>query len=226
MHLSAEERVMMLRRLILALCALLLPLAAQAQSSAPAPAIAGSWDLKLDDTTVFRFEIEQAADGEWQGRWIRPENFNSDGNAFYNIRGGVKNTASMTGLEVGDAVELAFDDPRPGAIPDIFRFRLTGPDSAEMTYVGTPLAPYALVRAGAGTRVGPWDVERIYSRIVARAPDDGELESVTPRIDFDLAGRPLGPAAEPEAEPASEPEPEPEPTRETPRIEADFLEGF
>ena len=217
---------MMLRRLILALLVLLLPLVAQAQSLAPQTEIEGAWDLKLDDTTVFRFEIVQAADGEWRGRWLRPDTFNSDGNAFYNIRGGVKNTASMTGLEVGDAVELAFDDPRPGAIPDIFRFRLTGPDSAEMIYVGTPLAPYGLVRAGAGTRVGPWDAERIYSRIVARAPDGSRLERVPPGIDFDLAARSLSTPARAEPETAAESETEPEPARETPRIDADFLDGF
>ncbi len=229
---------MILRRLLLAIVAVLLPLAAHAQSPAAtspeavSPAagqqLAGAWDLRLDATTVFRFEIEQAADGEWRGRWLRPETFNSDGNAFYNIRGGVKNTSSMTGIAVGDAVELGFDDPRPGAIPDIFRFRQTGPDSAEMIYVGTPLAPYAMVRAAEGERMGPWDAARIYSRVVAQARPSGRLERVTPGIDFELAGQSL---ARPAAQPAPVPQPgedaaPTEPASAVPRVEADFLDGL
>lgn len=229
---------MILRRLFLAVLAVLLPLAAHAQSPAAqslAPEssgagqqLEGAWDLRLDATTVFRFEIARAADGEWQGRWLRPEAFNSDGNAFYNIRGGVKNTSSMTGIAVGDAVELGFDDPRPGAIPDIFRFRLTGPDSAEMIYVGTPLAPYAMVRVTEGERMGPWDAARIYSRVVAQARPGGQLERVTPGIDFELAGQSLG---RPAAQPAPVPQPgedaaPTEPATAAPRVEADFLDGL
>lgn len=224
---------MILRRLFLAIVAVLLPLAAHAQSPAAttpeaSQELEGAWDLRLDGTTVFRFEIEQAPDGEWQGRWLRPETFNSDGNAFYNIRGGVKNTSSMTGIAVGDAVELGFDDPRPGAIPDIFRFRLTGPDSVEMIYVGTPLAPYAMVRAAEGERMGPWDAARIYSRVVAQARPSGQLERVTPGIDFELAGQSLGrPAAQPTPMPqASEDAAPAEPATAAPRVEADFLDGL
>jgi hypothetical protein len=216
---SQEERVMTLRRLVLAFLALLLPLAVQAQPAGQG--IEGAWDLQADGTTVFRFEIGQAANGEWQGRWLRPETFNSDGNAFYNIRGGTMATSSMTALTVGDTVELGFDDPRPGAIPDIFSFRLTGPDSAEMVYVGTDLAPYALVRADAGDAMGPWDAARIYRRAVPLS-DEGDPPAGEGQMDFDLAVRALAPLPEPE--PAVEPEQD-EP-QERFRIEADFLEGF
>lgn len=154
----------MLFRLILSLCALLLPLNAHAQS------MVGQWDLRIDDTTVFRFDIAEGEDGEWLGQWHRPERFNSDGNAFYNIRGGVKTSPSMTGIVFMNMVELAFEDPRPGAIPDIFRFRQTGPDSAEMTYVGTDLAPYPMVRAAVGTPIGNWDAAHMYRRVVGAEP--------------------------------------------------------
>ena len=180
----------MVIRLLLALCALLLPLRAQAQS------IEGHWDLRIENTTVFRFDITEGQDGEWLGQWHRPERFNSDGNAFYNMRGPVKSTASMTGILFMNMVELAFDDPRPGAIPDIFRFRLLGPDSAEMTYVGTGLAPYALVRAAADAPIGGWDPARRLSRVVSSP-------AVAP-----------GPVAEP-APPAP-----------APRIGRDFLDGL
>ena len=166
----------MLIRFALALFALLLPLSAHAQS------LEGSWDLRVEGATVFRFEIEEGLDGEWLGQWQRPQQFNSNGNAFYNMRGGVKTTPSMTGILFLDMVELAFDDPRPGAIPDIFRFRLTGPDSAEMIYVGTDLAPYAMVRAAPGTPIGDWDATRVYRRTVAGPQNDGQLERVVPGV--------------------------------------------
>lgn len=147
------------------------PAAVQPDNAIPVPpaAIAGNWDLRIDGTTIFRFIIERTAAGEWRGRWQRPDSFNSNGNAFANLRGGVKSTASMAGNAVFELVELAFDDPRPGAVPDIFRFRLVGPDAVDMTYVGTQLAPYRLVRAGAGDALGTWEEGRIYRRPVPGA---------------------------------------------------------
>ncbi len=222
----------MLARLLLALFALLLPLGAAAQETPPA-AIAGEWDLRIDGATIFRFAIEPAGEGEWQGRWSRPQVFNSDGNAFYNIRPGVRSSSSMTGLAVGDAVELAFEDPRPGAIPDIFRFRLTGPDSVEMVYVGTGLAPYVLVRAAQGEGLGGWDATRVYRRVLpgvvdtapppaapvpqasAPAPLPTRRRLTVPSIDFDLGRGTASPAPGPRvAAPVPEPEPAPEPSAE------------
>ena len=192
---------MKLRFLCLALLAALLPAGVHAQpagavSAADAPVIrslVGAWDLRIDGATIFRFEIAEAGDGEWSGAWLRPDTFNSDGNAFYNIRGRVKASPSMTGITFRDTVELAFDDPRPGAIPDIFRFRLTGEDSAEMIYVGTDLAPYALVRADAADPIGSWDATRFYRRAVpagaavAVAPAAPAPVAVRNAITFDLA---------------------------------------
>lgn len=176
----------MLLRLLAALIAILLPLAATAQEAPPVE-IVGEWDLRIDGATIFRFAIGQAADGEWQGQWTRPRQFNSDGNAFYNIGQGVRTTSSMTGLTVGGEVELAFDDPRPGAVPDIFRFRLTGADSVEMTYVGTGLAPYPLVRAPVGSVPGGWDAAKVYRRAVAM-PEAGPppQPEEAPRIGSDF----------------------------------------
>ena len=137
--------------------------------------MAGNWDLKIEGTTIFRFIIERTASGGWQGRWQRPDSFNSNGNAFANLRGPVKSTASMAGNAVTALVELAFDDPRPGAVPDIFRFRLIGPDAVAMAYVGTQLPPYLLVRAGPDDPLGNWDSARVYRRPVpgARPAGDG-----------------------------------------------------
>ncbi len=147
---------------------------------ASAQSIEGTWDFRIDGTTIFRFVIAEGTDGEWLGEWQRPEAFNTDGNNFANMEGGVKSSPSMTGIEFLGQVELSFDDPRPGAVPDIFRFDLTGDDSATMLYVGTDLAPYRLVRAAEGDVIGDWDAVRIYRRMPARVEpqEEGEEEDL------------------------------------------------
>lgn len=218
-------------------------------SPVAAPTLAGLWDLRIDGTTIFRFEIIPVDGGGWRGRWSRPESFNSNGNAFANLRGGVKSTDSMTGNAIFELVELSFDDPRPGAVPDIFRFRQTGPDTAEMLYVGTQLAPYRLARATAGDPLGTWDEGLIYRRPppaprVAAAgvsapastaapatPQDRVL--IGPQIRFlDLTPRapePTAPDPAAEVAPESAPESTPESTPATPpesRIDAGFLDDL
>lgn len=154
-------------RLALVATLLAVPAPALAQAAAaPAPASAaapvaeatlqGRWDMRIEGVSVFRFEIRQNAAGEWSGSWSRPNRFNTDGNNFANLGGGVKTTQSMTAVPAGGGVELAFDDPRPGAVPDIFRFRMISATTAEMTYVGTDLAPYTMVRATAADTFGNW----------------------------------------------------------------------
>lgn len=162
------------RRIAISIIAMLLPLVALAP--AHAQSIEGTWDFRVDGTTIFRFEIEEGTDGEWLGEWHRPEVFNTDGNNFANMGGGVKSSPSMTGIEFLGQVELSFDDPRPGAVPDIFRFDLTGADTASMLYVGTDLAPYRLVRAGEGDPIGDWDASRVYRR---RLPQEEPKEAET-----------------------------------------------
>lgn len=164
----------MLNRIALFILAVLMPLAAPA--TALAQSIEGTWDFRVEEVTIFRFDIEAGTDGEWLGQWHRPENFNTDGNNFANLGGGVKTTDSMTGIEFLGLVELSFDDPRPGAVPDIFRFEVTGDDAAKMLYVGTDLAPYRLVRAGQDDPIGDWDSERIYRRNLPQSEAESEFE--------------------------------------------------
>lgn len=226
---------MLHRILILALSLILLPATALAQD------IEGRWDLRVDGTTIFRFDISEGDGGEWHGIWYRPESFATDGNAFGRIRGGVEEIESMTGIEFLEMVELSFDDPRPGAIPDIFRFQLLDADSVRMTYVGTDLAPYALVRAGADDAMGDWDQQRVYRRPL---PGNSEDDDVRVRPIAPASQRLRAPVAEAEIEaevdrgeppmpPIDEAEEAPEEgvadedaaeeVEDTPRIGADFL---
>jgi hypothetical protein len=161
---------------ILAILALLLPLPAVAQS-ASSP-LAGTWALEIGGATIFRFDLEEVPgkDGEWRGTWSRPSRFASDGDNFAQIQLPSRQIRSMAGLEFDGMVEVSFPDPRPEAIPDIFRFRLIDFDAVEMTYVGTDLAPYVLQRVPAGTALGPFREGATYSRKV-REKAEPEPES-------------------------------------------------
>jgi hypothetical protein len=167
---------MMLARLVLAL-ALVLPVAAAAQAPAataaptPAPArpsmaqqmLAGSWALRIDGSVVFRFDLEADGTG-WRGTWTKPTSFVTDGALFGSMRGPPVAQHSLSGKAIGEWAELAFGDARPGAVPDIFRFRLTAPDRAEMIYTETGFAPFVLERVDSGTAAGPWPAGTVYRR--------------------------------------------------------------
>jgi len=179
----------MLHRLLL-LFALLLPVPAAAQT-VEGRTLEGSWAFEIGGAVIFRFDIApvEGKAGEWRGTWSKPASFASDGNNFQKLTGPPVQVKSMAGLAFEDTVELSFNDPRPGAIPDIFNFRLVDPDAAEMTYVGTGLAPYLLERVTPDTTLGPWNAAATYSRDV---PDEAppaipeeEVPPIAPPVDPD-----------------------------------------
>src|SRR6478609_5108389 len=152
--------------------------AAASPAAAPTPAptrasmalqmLAGSWALKVEDTVMFRFDLAQTATG-WTGTWAKPKSFASDGAVFAELSGPPAEQRSQSGRAIGEWAELAFGDARPGAIPDVFRFRLTGPDRAEMLYADTGQAPFVLERVDPGTPPGPWAAGRVYRRTGVQA---------------------------------------------------------
>lgn len=141
----------MLARTFLLLSLLLLATPAGAET------LEGSWALNIGGTAIFRFDLSKDADGKWQGTWSKPSSFASDGNSFSHLTGPPKRVQSMTALDTPSGIELSFNDPRPGAIPEIFDFKPIDPDAVEMIYVGTDLAPYTLDRVEPGAPLGPWD---------------------------------------------------------------------
>jgi hypothetical protein len=163
----------MIARLLL-FVALLVPMPAAAQS------LAGSWALDVGGTTMFRFDIAQAENGEWHATWSRPNLFGIDGTRFRKVSGPVQQAQEMTAipLDSDNAMEFSFDDPRPKAIPDIFDVRLIDADTAQLTYVGTGLAPFTLRRVAAGASLGPWDPERVYGGEIG--PAETEPEAAAP----------------------------------------------
>lgn len=159
----------------LALLLLLLPLPAAAQD------LAGSWALRIEGTTIFRFDLEPAGES-WKGSWMKPRSFASDGDSFARLSGPPVQVTAGGGRTIGEWAELTFPDPRPGAVPDIFRFRLLDKDRVEMIYAETGLAPFELVRVPAAAQLGPWEAGKIYRRPgapIARTP--AAPPQVTPR---------------------------------------------
>jgi hypothetical protein len=151
---------------LLGLLLLVLPFPAAAQD------LAGSWALRIEGTTIFRFDLQP--DGEsWKGSWSKPRSFASDGDSFARLSGPPVEIAAGEGRAMGEWAELTFPDPRPGAVPDIFRFRLLDKDRVEMIYAETGLAPYELVRVASGAQLGPWEAGKVYRRPgapIARTP--------------------------------------------------------
>ena len=191
----------MIHRLFLALALLFAPAAALGDEG-----LEGAWALRIDGAVIFRFELDRAEDGEWHGVWTRPDSFASNGEVFQRLTGS-EDLPSSAGLDFAGMAELTFDDPRPNAVPDIFRFIQLDDDRAQLEYVGTGLAPYPLVRVARGTALGPFAAGRVYDR---------------DRAESDPAAVPAPPvAADP---PAAAPAPQ-EPAQPD-RIGADFLEGL
>lgn len=143
---------------------------------AAAETLEGSWALEAGGTVIFRFDLDKGDDGKWHGTWTKPNSFASDGNNFSHLTGPPKQVPSMTALETPDGIELSFNDPRPGAVPDIFDFKPIDSDAVEMTYVGTDLAPYTLERVKPDRAIGPWDPDETYSR-EAKEPDTSAAPS-------------------------------------------------
>ncbi|HEY6814364.1 MAG TPA: hypothetical protein VI168_02375 [Croceibacterium sp.] len=149
----------MLARLLLAALALLLaPMPAAAQQL-----ISGSWALRVEGTVIFRFDLARTAEG-WRGTWVKPASFATDGALYANLSGPPVEQRSQSGRLLGEWIELTFGDARPGAVPDVFRFRLVSLDRVEAIYVDTGQAPLVLEQVEAATTPGPWEDGRVYRR--------------------------------------------------------------
>jgi len=155
-----------------AVIALLLFVTTPAMAADPS----GLWAVRAGDSTLFQFELHHGAKG-WAGVWVRPEHFSTDGDSFSNVTGPAIRRVTISARAVDDAIELTFDDPAPGATPDIFRIHLVDAGHAEARYVGTGMEPFTLVREADGARIGPWDPQRSYVRQIDR-PTNAEMTAI------------------------------------------------
>ncbi|MCJ2185350.1 hypothetical protein [Novosphingobium beihaiensis] len=135
----------------------------------------GVWDLKVDNSTIFRFEIEDTPKGK-EAVWERPEHFRFDGDTFSEVSGPVVQRKAMSVKAIGDELEMSFEDPRPLSRPDVFHFQIIDADHARVTYEG--MEPFDLVRTGSNdAQLGPWDAMHDYTRVVVR-PTNAEMTAI------------------------------------------------
>lgn len=137
-------------------------------SAAKAADPAGNWVLQIDHTDLMVFEIRHAPDG-WTASWSRPTDFEIEGDVFTKVAGPVIVRKAVRVRGAGDAVELYFDDPRPGAIADEFGARLIDADHLELSYRRAGLEPITLVRRTTPALRGDWKPGRIYALPVDRS---------------------------------------------------------
>ncbi len=144
--------------------------------SAQAAEPSGIWALKAEGTTLYRFEISKTASG-WNAIWVRPTAMRTDGYTIFDIHGPViRRTASKVAAS-GDALELTFDDPQPGGMPDVFRIHVTDDTHATEEYLALNSESFDLVREPADTTLGDWDAQKIYTVPIDR-PTNTEMTAI------------------------------------------------
>lgn len=162
---------------------------------AAAPSLEGAWALKIDDTVILAFQFEPAATG-WSGTWIRPRSFASDGALFTRVEGPPMAIRANKVQPLGEWTELTFDDPRPGAVPDVFRLRAVAGGKVEAIYVGTGFAPLVLEKLASDAKIGPWPTGKSYRRAGVTATPGASV------VTFSIPVAAAPPAAAPTARPA------------------------
>jgi hypothetical protein len=156
---------------------MILPALLTALSISPMQCAVGTWDLKASDQAIFRFEINESQDG-MTATWERPDDFEMDGESFSQINGTTVRRSARSVKPVDGDIELNFDDPAPGATPDIFRLHCVGSDHLNVAYQGTGFEPFDFVRVQVmQPTLGPWDKERSYVRTIVR-PTNVEMTAI------------------------------------------------
>lgn len=139
-------------------------------AAAPAPDLTGSWDLAAGGATIFRLEIAAAPDGA-SVTWIRPNTFDSDGDSFSDVSGPVVSRRAREIRSVNGDLEATFDDPRPGATPDVLHLHRVDAGHIDMSYkgLGTSGEPFHFARSKPHpSALGPWDSKRRYALTLVR----------------------------------------------------------
>ena len=156
-----------------------------ASSVVAPPCTTGTWALQASGQTIFRIEISTTTKGA-TATWERPEHFSTDGENFSRVSGPTVRRLARSVTVVNGDVELSFDDPAPGAIPDVFRLRCVDSGHLSATYQGMGYEPFDLTRTQAqGVPLGPWHAERSYVRVITR-PTNAEMTAI---FDADQADR-------------------------------------
>ena len=151
----------MIRRLILMLA---LSFAAPTMAADPA----GIWAFRTGNRTLFKIALRHRGP-DWSATWIRSSDFDVDADGKLKTGGPIiKRAATEARANPDGTVEVSFDDPRPGATPDVFRIRLIDTRRAEAYYNGGRMGAILLARATVKTRIDAFGRPR---RFTYAAPD-------------------------------------------------------
>lgn len=175
---------------------MILPFLVAALSVSAVPCADGDWIFKAGDTSLFRFGVHASPQG-LKATWDRPQDFDFDKENFTNVTGPVIRRTAIKVQPVGDDLELTFDDPRPGATPDIFRLHCLADGQVSAMYQGVAFEPFLLGRAVPGKdALGPWTAGGIY-RQKMDYPTNAEMSAIfkadqddrrRPNIDWSVVG--------------------------------------
>lgn len=159
-------------------------------AAAPAPAsdLAGSWDLDVDGTTIFRLEIADTSEGI-KADWARPDHFGTDGDTFSELKGPVTHHPGRFVRRVGTDVEIDFTQPSAGSGLEVLRLHSVDADHLEASFQGAGTPPFAFVRTRHPAPMGPWDPERSYVAAVER-PSNPEMAAIFKADQDDRKGNP------------------------------------
>jgi len=192
---------MFARVLLLAMAVIAAPVAAQTTASprsatqpAAARALEGFWTLRIDGVVILAFRLAPSAGG-WSGTWFRPSSFASDGAIFTRVEGPAVAIPASKVQIMGEWTELTFSDPRPGAVPDVFRMRAMPGNKAELIYVGTGFAPMALERGDEDTKIGPWPDGKSYRRPGVTPATGAEVVTFSSPPPSATVAEPVGPTS-------------------------------
>jgi hypothetical protein len=143
--------------------------------------------------SLIELRRDSRAPGGWAGAWIRPDRFTlSTSHQVSGISGSTVRRRIFGAVAHGDGFDLTIAAPTPAEAPDLFTFRLLGPDRAELGFKDLPMPPLMLARAEPGAAVaGGWEEARTYS-LEAPAPTNGEMTAI---FEADQADRVGGGAA-------------------------------
>lgn len=174
----------------------ILPLLLAAASVSAVPCTAGDWILQIGDASLFQFGVQASSHG-LVATWDRPQDFDFDKESFTNVVGPAIRRTAVKVQPVGDDLELTFHDPRPGAIPDVFRLHCLPDGHVSAMYQGVGFEPFVLDRAKPGKNaLGPWAAKRAYQQKIDY-PTNAEMSAIfkadqddrrTPNIDWAVVG--------------------------------------
>jgi hypothetical protein len=143
--------------------------------------LSGAWAVKSGGTTIYRFEIAKTAQG-WSGTWERPQTMQTNGEAFDHLAGPIVRRVASKAIADGDSLDLTFEDPRPGAIDDVFRIQTIDATHAKASFptleaFGMQVDPEILVRESSNAPLGGWDTDASYPAPLYR-PTNAEMTAI------------------------------------------------